>query len=200
MTYAPPTADQDADELLQRMVDAIPVLDHTDADIRDAARLRLMQDIAYGIYPAEELAVRYGLVTVAGLKIWLARNPETMRQIKVMKAMHQSDMALNERNRMKAGHAVEQATIGIAGIAMDPSKPANILIDAFKTLQRQAGVDGPPPQDKTAAVGVQTNIIIQHTGAAPTRITTTTVVPETIEALPEPVAVETESDEFEEDA
>lgn len=198
MTITPPQADQDADELLQQMVDAIPVLDHTDADVRDAARLRLMQDIAYGIYPADELAVRYGLGTVAGLKIWLSKNPETMRQIKVMKAMHQSDMGLTDRNRMKAGHAVEQATIGIAGIAMDPSKPANIRIDAFKTLQRQAGVDGPPPADKIAPVGVQTNIIIQHVGAPPTRITTTTVVPETIEALP--IAIETGPENFEEDA
>lgn len=198
MTYAPPTADQDADELLQQMVDAIPILDHVDADIRDAARLRLMQDIAYGVYEAETIARRYGLVSVAGLRIWLMRNPETMKQIKVMKAMHNSDIALNERLRMKGGHAVEHATIGIANIAMDPSKDAKIRIEAFKALQRQAGVDGPPPPDKTAAVGVQTNIIIQHSGAAPTHITTTTVVPETIEALPEPV--ETESDEFEEDA
>lgn len=198
MTFTPPTADQNADELLQQIVDAVPILDHVDADVRDAARLRLMQDIAYGTYPAAELAVRYALGTVAGLKIWLAKNPETMRQIKVMKAMHESDAALNDRLRMKGGHAVEHATIGIANIAMDPSKDSKIRIEAFKALQRQAGVDGPPPQDKTAAVGVQTNIIIQHAGAAPTRITATTVVPETIEALP--VAVETGSDEFEEDA
>lgn len=200
MTYAPPTADQDADELLQKMVDAMPILDHVDADVRDAARLSLMQDIAYGTYPAAELAVRYGLGTVAGLRHWMVRNPETMRQIKVMKALHESDKALNDRIRMKGGHAVEQATIGIARIAMDPNKDAKTRIEAFKSLQRQAGVDGPPPQDKTAAVGVQTNIIIQHTGAAPTRITTTTVVPETIHALPEPAAIEVESNEFEEDA
>lgn len=200
MTYSPPTADQDADELLQQMVDAIPILDHANADVRDAARLRLMQDIAYGTYPAAELAVRYGLGSVAGLRIWLAKSPETMRQIKVMKASHESDASLNDRLRMKGGHAVEQATIGIAGIAMDPNKDAKTRIEAFKTLQRQAGVDGPPPADKTAAVGVQTQIIIQHAGGPPTRITTTTVVPETIEALPEPMTIEADDKEFEEDA
>jgi hypothetical protein len=198
MTYAPPTADQDADELLQQMVDAMPILDHTDADVRDAARARLMQDIAYGVYPAEEVAVRYALGSVAGLKVWLQKNPETMRQIKVMKAMHQSDMALNDRLRMKGGHAVEQATIGMAGIAMDPTKDAKIRIEAFKALQRQAGVDGPPPPDKTAAVGVQTNIIIHHGSGPPVTISSTTVVPETIEALP--ATVEVEAGEFEEDA
>lgn len=198
MTITPPQADQDADELLQQIVDAMPILDHTDADIRDAARLRLMQDIAYEIYPASELAVRYGLGTIAGLKVWLTKNPETMRQIKVMKAMHQSDMGLTDRNRMKAGHAVEQATIGIAGIAMDPSKPANIRIDAFKTLQRQAGVDGPPPADKTAAVGAAFNLVMQFAGAAPFEIKATTVVPETIEALP--IAIEAGPENFEEDA
>lgn len=198
MTITPPQADQDADELLQQIVDAIPILDHTDADVRDAARLRLMQDIAYGTYPADELAVRYGLGTIAGLKIWLSKNPGTMKQIKVMKALHESDAALNDRIRMKGGHAVEHATIGIANIAMDPNKDSKTRIEAFKALQRQAGVDGPPPADKIAPVGVQTNIIIQHVGAPPTRITTTTVVPETIEALP--IAIEAGPENFEEDA
>lgn len=183
MTYAPPTADQDADELLQQMVDAMPILDHTDADIRDAARVRLMQDVAYGVYPAEELAVRYGLGSVAGLKVWLQKNPETMRQIKVMKAMHQSDMALNDRLRMKGGHAVEQATIGMAGIAMDPTKDAKIRIEAFKALQRQAGVDGPPPPDKTAAVGATFNLTMQFAGSPPLEIKATTVAPEVVQTI-----------------
>lgn len=182
MTFTPPTADQDADELLQQIVDAIPTLDHISADIRDAVRLRLMQDIAYGVYPAEELAVRYGLGTVAGLRIWLQKNPETMKQIKVMKAMHQSDMALNERLRMKGGHAVEQATIGMAGIAMDPTKDAKIRIEAFKALQRQAGVDGPPPQSKEAATGATFNFTVQFSGAPPLEIKATTV--QTIEDAP----------------
>ena len=189
MTITPPQADQDADELLQQIVDAVPILDHTDADIRDAARLRLMQDIAYGTYPAEELAVRYGLGTVAGLKIWLARNPETMRQIKVMKAAHESDAALNDRLRMKGGHAVEHATIGIAHIAMDSNKDPKIRIEAFKALQRQAGVDGPPPQSKEAVTGAQFNLVMQFAGGAPFEIKATTVAPEsvqTIEAVPTP--------------
>lgn len=185
MTYTPPTADQDADALLQQIVDAIPTLDHASADVRDAVRLRLMQDIAYGVYPAEELAVRYGLGTVAGLRVWLQKNPETMKQIKVMKALHESDMALNDRLRMKGGHAVEQATIGIAGIAMDPSKDAKIRIEAFKSLQRQAGVDGPPPQDKTATVGATFNLTMQFAGSPPMTIKATTVVPDEVAALPD---------------
>lgn len=196
MTFTPPTADQDADELLQKTVNAIPILDHTDADVRDAARVRLMQDIAFEIYPAAELAVRYGLGTVAGLRIWLTRNPEMMRQIKVMRALHQSDTGIQERNRLKANHAVEQAIPSITGVVLDPTKGLELRLKAFASLQKMAGLDGAPPPDKTAAVGVQTNIVIQHGSGKATTIMSTTVVPETIEALP----VVADDGDYEEDA
>ena len=158
---------------INALINATPVINERQADLDDAHTLRLMQDIAYGIYPPDDIARRWGLGDHAGLKSYLRRNPKLVTAIAALRAIHESDASVEERNRLKANHAVEQATHGIANMAMDPKlKPAERL-EAFKTLQKQAGLEK-STDGKGAVAANAFSVTINLSGRPPF---TTPVVP-----------------------
>lgn len=184
--------------MLDQMVDATPVLDnHVVVDVQEAALTRLIQDLAYNIHTAEDIAVRYGLGSIAGLKHFMLRHPNIVAKIAALRAIHNSETNRVERNRIKANVLVEEALPGIGAIAMDASKPGEIRLKAFNMLQRQAGVDGAPAADKTAAAGATFNLAINFADGQQKTITATTVV-EPIAAIAD--AEDNDDKEFEVDA
>jgi hypothetical protein len=170
------------EQLLDTLLYNVPVLTNIQAaDTQDASRLRFCQDLAYNIITPEDVAVRYGLGNIAGLQRYLMEHPELVSKIKVLQTTHNSAMSVVERNRLKAGHAVEELIPTVAQIVGDPKSTRGERMEAFKALQRQAGVDGMPTQDKSANAGASFNLTM-IVGGKEHKLTATVVDPLTIEA------------------
>lgn len=171
---------------LDEIIHASPCLENcANIDMEETVVLRLIQDVAYGIYPAEELAVRYQLGSVTGLKMWLGAHPAVVAQIQKLRAVHESDGAIQDRLRLKSAHVVEQSLPSMSSIITNPGVPIPQRIDAFKACQRMAGVDGMPAADKTAATGVQFNLVMQFSSGDRKVISTTVVEAQAVPALGE---------------
>ena len=157
---------------INALINATPVINALQADMDHANTLRLAQDVAFGIYPPDEIAERWGFGNHAGLKAYLIRHPKLVEFIAGLRAIHKSDAGVEERNKLKANHALEQAIPSIANMVMDPKlKPAERL-EAAKVLQKQSGAD--KVDTKGGAVANAFSVTINLPGRPPV---TTTVVP-----------------------
>lgn len=181
MTQSPPNPDEAA---INAMIRAVPLLEnHAVADLDDATRMRLMQDVAYAIYPSEDIAVRYGFGTVARLKHWLVRNPGVFAEISRLRAIHNSDAATKERAGLKSQHIIEQALPSMSAMITNPSMPADIRLKAFDACMHVGGFKGTANAQKEITTGTQFNLVMNFPGGKEFRISPTVVVDEVVPAL-----------------
>lgn len=127
-------------------LDPNPLLD-------DALIMRLVYDIAAAIHPPETIAVRYGFDDVAGLRRYLAKHPQIIKNAQKAKAAMESDEGSEARVRLKAMQATEELIPATAGIAADPRIAPQQRIDAFKQLSRVSGLDGGGAKQAAGAGG-----------------------------------------------
>jgi len=167
----------DTDELLR--MPAAPELD-------PRLRIPLLHDLAYGLHEPEDLGRRYGLGGIEGLKRFLHDNPEFRKEAQTLRALKSSDVSVPELGRTMAGHASIELVPDMAGIAADPKHSAAVRIDAFKQLNRMAGIDGVAVANRNseAAAGTQFNLVINMPDGKTERLTTVVEAPTA--ALPAP--------------
>lgn len=159
---------------LNAMIRAVAIVNTKKADIDDASLIRFIQDVAYAIEAPRDIAERWGLGDEHGLRAYLSERPPLVKAIAALRAVHESSAGVDDRNKLKASHAVELATPSVANMAMDPNlKPAERM-DAFKALQKQAGMDGARAAGKDGVVANAFSVTINLSGRKPI---TTTVVP-----------------------
>jgi len=147
--------------------------------VDDGLILRMIHDLAMKVHASEVIARRYGLKGVTELREFLKQHPQIVWEVRKLRAAFQSDEATETRLRLKFLRATEQLIIPMAGLAGDHRTPINARIDAFKLLQRGAGVDGMPAQarDNSKPQGHAFNLTINFAGGRDaTRISGTTVV------------------------
>lgn len=104
--------------------------------------LRLCDDIAKNIDTADDIAARYGMDGRDGLKAYLRAHPKLVTYANKLKALNDSAMGSEDRARLKAVYASEALISHIAHIAGDKATNAAVRVDAFKQLNRMAGMDG----------------------------------------------------------
>lgn len=171
-------------ELLDEIILAEPVLPELGvADEADAIQARLIQDVAYNHYSADELAKRYGLGSEAGLRHYLRRHPNVVERIAKLRAVHRSDMNRPEANRMKANILIEEALPMAMDVIMNPKNPMSVRMDMFKSIQKMAGLDSTPQKNIEATTGATFNLVMQFSGGREERISAT-VVPNDEIAIP----------------
>lgn len=167
------TTEEPGEAEINQMLRAVAIVNTTKANIDDANLLRFIQDIAYAIHSPDEIAERWGLTDHAGLNNYLRQHPALLVEIAKLRAVHKSDASVEERNRLKANYGVEMALTGIVNMAVDPTLKAAERLDAFRALQKQAGVDK-VAEGKGAVAANAFNVTINLPGRAPI---STTVVP-----------------------
>ena len=167
----------DASALVNAMITSTPLLEsQAGVDLVDTVVRRLIQDIAYAIYPLPEIAVRYGFETITRLRAWLLENPGVFNEISKMRAVHQSDASTKERVTLKAQHAIEAAIAATGAMATDPRMPGEIRIKALSELSHLGGFrGGAGAADKQAATGAQFQLVMQFSGGREERISATVV-------------------------
>ena len=167
----------DTQSEVEQLVDAAPV------ELDDDMILRLIYDLAQRIHTTDTVAKRYGFGTEAKLKLWLAEHPTVVRQAAKLKAIVESDRSAEERARLKATFATEELIAPMAALAGDPRIPTGQRIDAFKQLNRVAGVDGMPAASKDGKEGggTQFTINFQFSGGRTESLTTVVDAPPQIE-------------------
>jgi hypothetical protein len=159
---------------INELLYAVPVANSLQASKDDAQTLRFIQDVAYGIHPPAEIAKRWGLGDEKGLERYLKKNPKIVQAMATMRAAHKSDASVEERNRLKANYGVEMATPEVVNMAMDPTLSADRRLDAFKALQKQAGLESSGKDGKNIASGNQMTVNFLFSDRTET---ITTVVP-----------------------
>lgn len=161
------------------------VIDRATIDLDNATIQRLCYDLAQRIHEPATIARRYGLVDEGGLRRWLGAHPQVVVHTKKMKALLDSDMGTEERTRLKALYATEDLIIPMAVLAQDPNVTATQRIDAFKQLNRVAGVDGPGAAGKNdvpGASGPSLVVNFHFSGGRTETLSTTVVENEVIQA------------------
>jgi hypothetical protein len=158
----------------------------TTPELPDRLRIPLLHDLAGGLRELEDLGQHYGLGGEQGLRVFLAANPEFKKEAATLRALNKSDMSVQDRGRTKAAHASEELIVDIAAIAANPANAAPVRIDAFKQLNRMAGIDGIANTNKNSegATGTPFNLIINLPDGKTERLTTVVESPTT--ALPAP--------------
>lgn len=166
----------DAKAMIDAMVSSIPLLEsQAGVDLVDTTVRRLIQDIAYQIYPVDEVATRYGFETTTRLKAWLLRNPGVVGEISKMRAIHLSDASTKDRSALKAQHAIEAAIPATAGMSTNPQMPGEIRMKALDALMYIGGFKGGAAADKQAQTGAQFRLNINFSGNRRETITATVV-------------------------
>lgn len=147
----------------------------------------MAQDLACKIYPADEIAARYGFADKAALRAWIAAHPDFYPYVKRLQALNESDENVLERIKQKAAHALEDALPELHSIAKDPNTGAKEKIEAIKVKARLSGADAyvqPPKEGQGGGGGGQVlNFAINFAGMAPQIISTTVVDPAAIPDL-----------------
>lgn len=163
---------------IDNIVDDIIVLDDN-PQLDDALILRLEYDLATQTHRYETIARRYGLAGELELWKYLKAHPSIVAEAKRLRALFQSDEAIEQRVRMRFLVATETLIPPMQHLVADPRTPIAQRIDGFKQIQRGAGVDGAPPKDaKGNPMGPGTAFVlnINFTNGQSTRIAATTVV------------------------
>jgi len=154
--HDPDATDPDATDpgaiAVDRLVDHVLVLDNN-PQLDDALILRLQYDLATKTHTYDDIARRYGLTNVAELADYLKTHPNIVTEAKKLRALFNSDRAVEERVRLRFLYATESLIAPMQHIAGDIRTPIGARIDAFKQIQRGAGVDGLPAQQRGAAGG-----------------------------------------------
>lgn len=152
----------------------------------ETLELRLCDDIAKDIDTPDDIAARYGLVDEAGLRAYLRSRPKLVAHAKKLKALNESSMGAEDRARLKAVYASELLIAHVAHIAGDKAIGAATRIDAFKQLNRMAGMDGAGVAAKGAPGGpsgaTPFSVTINIIGQAPETIIPTVVDADVIAA------------------
>jgi hypothetical protein len=165
----------------------MPTLDETidtaKVELDEPLVQRLCYDIALRIHDNAEIGRRYGLGHEAGLRSYLASHPAVFARARNLRALFDSDMSREERTRAKALAATEELIAPIAILAGDTGVPTAQRLDAFKQLNRVAGVDGMPPVSKDGAnAGTTFALTIAFADGRTEQIKTTVV-----DATPQPL-------------
>jgi hypothetical protein len=161
---------------INKLLYAVPVANSVQAARDEAQTLRFIQDVAYGIHPPAEIAKRWGLGDEKGLRKHLMSNKRLVDAIATLRAVHESSGGVEERNKIKANHGVEMVTPEIINMAMDTTLPADKRLDAFKALQKQAGLDGVgKANDKGPGAGNQMTVNFMFQNRPPQTLHTTVV-------------------------
>ena len=161
--------DNDEDPILSGM---LPTIVEIDDDLVPG----FVQDLAQGIHHKATIAMRYGLGTEANLLLYLQQHPVVLNQIRRHKAALNSDAAVTDRVRLKAGLAVEDLIPELTHIVRDGGTPTGQRIDGFHKLMRAAGTDGNIATGKEGLTqgGPGLNITIQFSNGENIKISTPT--------------------------
>lgn len=143
-------------------------------DIDDALIQKLTYDLAVGLHSAQAIARRYGMTGVDSLKQYLMAHPYVVKDAQNLRAAFMSDASTEERVRMKFLKATERLIVPLANIAHSPRTPLNARIDAFKQIQRGAGLDGMGSASRGTNSqrdgGHPFNLIINFSGTQPFKL------------------------------
>lgn len=164
---------------IEEAVEHVLVLDNN-PQLDDALIQRLEYDLATQIHPYEAVARRYGLQNVAELHQYLLDHPQVLAAAKKLRALHDSEEGIEARLRLKFQHATETLIAPMQHLAADNRTPVSSRVDAFKQLQRGAGMDGLPPAARGAGAagpgGTAFVLNINFRNGQSTRISGTTVL------------------------
>ena len=183
------TQTPDEEAAINTVLYGMPVLEsQAPLDLDDTLRLRLAQDIAYKIYPIEEIAIRYGFGTVTRLRQWLVLNPGLVAEIGRLRAINESDAATKDRAALKAQHAIEQAIPSVSAMITNPGLAGDLRLKALDGLLHVGGFRGGGAAAKDAVTGAQFNLVMQFQGAPPVTISPTVVEATAVPAIADGVS------------
>ena len=111
----------------------------------DALIYRLQWDLACLAHPLDEIAQRYRFQDKQELKDYLRQHPSIVKEALKLRALYNSDEATEQRVRQKFMQVTEHLIMPMAQLVKDTNTPIAARVDAFKQIQRGAGVDGAPP-------------------------------------------------------
>src|SRR5262245_32723249 len=117
-------------------------------EIEDELLLKFVIDMAQGIHQYATIAERYGFGSEKVLWDFLHKHPAILNQIRRYKAAFESDQAVPERVRLKAGLGAEDLIPYLVLRLKQADTPLGQLIDGYHKLSRSAGTDGLPPVGK----------------------------------------------------
>lgn len=149
-----PKADPPAALTLDAALHSGPPVPEAARDLADAAITAMVGDLAQDIYPAQEIAKRYGFRDVGHMLSWLDGHAAVKAAVKRGRALFQSDANLRERNREYAGHALLHAMPTLAAVLTDESVDIQTRIELTKVMTKLAGLDGTAAQ-RDAGSGLQ---------------------------------------------
>lgn len=144
---------------------------------------QLKHEIASNIYGEDVLAKRHGIKSV---RKYLVDHPWLIPEIQLLRAQKSSELSVQDRCRQKAGLASEELIPDMVSVVASPTTSAASKIDAFKQLNRMAGIDGLPAatRDNQAQPGTAFNLTINLPNGKSETITT--VVEEQTAIVPTP--------------
>ncbi len=134
---------------LEQIVESTAVVAPT--SLMDLPLDRITDDLARKIYPAREIASRYGL-TDAQL-IELVQNPEIAKLIKTKRGVFMSDAAADERLRAYWRTGLIESSPQLIAMLTDKEVTNPVKVEVLKVGIKIAGVDGAPRQDNQGSVG-----------------------------------------------
>lgn len=157
-----------------------------DASLTDHSVKLFAFDLARGIYPRDEIAVRWGFGTVANMRAWLFRHPEVVAFARQLQALNQADENVLDRIKHKSAHALESGLVDLYAIMSDPNASHKDKLDAGKLAARLAGADTVGKEQGPGGVsGTQFNLTIQFPNGYAESLSTTVVAPAEIEGVAE---------------
>jgi hypothetical protein len=109
---------------------------------------RFVADMAQGIYPYDVIAERYGFGDWETMFNFLSEAPPVRKLIQQHKAAYESNDAVQDRVRLKAGLATEASIARVQNLIMDPQTPNGQVLAGYEALAKTAGTYGNPPVPK----------------------------------------------------
>lgn len=136
-----------------------------------------IEDVAQGIHPPSDLAVRYSL-DPRDMVALIRDNPEVRRRIQTRRAVWESGENIEGRIRKYAGVTVLEALPASSSVLFDKTAPAGTRLDTLKAFSRMAGVDGLPGGNKPDGNRAGTSFIVnfRFSGGRIETVSATTVV------------------------
>lgn len=147
-------------------------------ELEDELLLSFVLDMAQRIHRYSTIAERYGFGDEATLFQFLKDNEAIAKKIARYRVAFESDQAVPDRVRLKAGLAAEDLIHHIALRCKNADTPMSQAIDGFHKILRAAGTDGPPPQPRAGdfsggATGTTFNLAIVFSNGETAKITAT---------------------------
>ena len=112
----------------------------------DALIYRLQWDLACLAHPLDEIAQRYRFQDKQELKDYLRHHPSIVKEgAEVARPLQQRRSHRAAGAPVKFMQVTEHLIMPMAQLVKDTNTPIAARVDAFKQIQRGAGVDGAPP-------------------------------------------------------